>query len=222
MVTLDWAEARRYLGLKQVVPELEEKLRQTGELLIQAAAPKGVWRRFPLSRRNGRLCFAGLEVSSVKLEAHLDGCREVYLLAATLGVGVDRLLERLAVTDVSAAVMAQACAAAFLEGWCDRYQDQIAAEVSAEALFLRPRFSPGYGDFPLDTQPALLSALEAGKRIGLTATGANMLAPTKSVTAVIGLSPEKGSCHAGGCATCGKKDCAFRRVEHPETELHKA
>ena len=211
MTGIDWDEARRYLGLKNEVPELEDKLRQAGELLLSAAAPKGIWQRFPLQRREGALCFAGMEVVSARLSAHLAGCGEVYLLAATLGIGTDRLLERLAVTDVSLAVMVQACAAALLESWCDEYQSRIAAGVAGEGLFLRPRFSPGYGDFPLDAQPALLSILEAGKRIGLTATGANMLSPTKSVTAVIGLSPDRGGCHAGGCATCGKKDCEFRR-----------
>lgn len=211
MTGIDWDEARRYLGLKSEVPELEDKLRQAGELLLSAAAPKGIWQRLPLQRREGVLYFAGMEVASARLSAHLAGCGEVYLLAATLGIGVDRLLERLSVTDVSLAVMVQACAAALLESWCDEYQSRIAAGVAGEGLFLRPRFSPGYGDFPLDAQPALLGALEAGKRIGLTATGANMLSPTKSVTAVIGLSPDRGSCHAGGCATCGKKDCEFRR-----------
>ena len=104
-------------------------------------------------------------------------------------------------------VLAAACAAALLESWCDESQ----AQMDGEGACLRPRFSPGYADFPLTCQPALLRALEAGKRIGLTVTGANMLSPTKSVTAVIGLSPHRGNCLAGGCATCNKTDCSFRR-----------
>lgn len=207
MAAIDRSEARRYLGLKHEVPELEARLDRACALLLETAAPKGVWQRFSLTRSADKLVFAGLETTSQALSAHLEGCDEVYLLAATLGIGVDRLLERLAVTDVSLAVMVQACAAALLESWCDEYQAQMAHEV----LCLRPRFSPGYSDFPLDCQPALLHALEAGKRIGLTVTGANMLSPTKSVTAVIGLSPHRGKCHTGGCATCNKTDCAFRR-----------
>ena len=179
--------------------------------MLDTAAPKGVWRRFSLTRPDDTLLFAGIRGSSQSLRSHLEGCDEVYLLAATLGIGVDRLLERLSVTDVSLAVMVQACAAALLESRCDDYQREIAAEVSAEGLFLRPRFSPGYGDFPLDAQPVLLNALDAGKHIGLTVTQAHMLVPTKSVTAVIGLSRHAGSCHTGGCAMCNKKDCDFRR-----------
>lgn len=211
MDKIDWKEARRYLGLKGEVPELEEKLRQAGELLLSTVRPRGVWRRFSLSRSGKQLSFAGIQTESHALFAHLEGCREVCLLAVTLGVETDRLLERLTLTDAALAVMVQACAAALLESCCDRYEEAIVAEVSAEKLFLRPRFSPGYGDLPLALQAPLLRALEGEKRIGLTVTGGDMLVPTKSVTAVIGLSSDAGVCHAKGCATCNKKDCHFRR-----------
>ena len=91
--------------------------------------------------------------------------------------------------------------------WCCA---AIAAQTAAEGLTLRPRFSPGYGDFPISCQRALLRALEAPKRIGLTATETMMLTPTKSVTALVGLSPEAAPCRPGGCRACGKADCAFR------------
>ena len=111
---------------------------------------------------------------------------------------------------MSRAVILQACAASLLEAYCDECCGALAGRGAAEGLFLRPRFSPGYGDFPITFQRPLLEALEAPKRIGLTATEAMMLTPTKSVTAVVGLSPEP-DCRPGGCAACGKADCAYRR-----------
>ena len=88
---------------------------------------------------------------------------------------------------------------------------------------LRPRFSPGYGDFPLEYQRELLGVLDAAKRIGLTLTDSLLMAPSKSVTAVIGVyeaADMPGGCGRGedltgrgahGCAGCGKEDCAYRR-----------
>jgi len=207
MATLNYSEARRYLGVKVSSPELDAQLRDAGNLLMKAAVPKGVWKRFPLERRGHLLCFAGLEVDSADLSSHLEGCDEVFLLAATLGIEVDRLITRLSVTDIGKAVMVQACAAALLETQCDEYQQQM----DMDGLFPRPRFSPGYGDFSAEHQAALLAALEAGKRIGLTATSSCMLAPTKSVTAVIGLGRDNANCTVQGCAACGKTDCIFRR-----------
>ena len=57
----------------------------------------------------------------------------------------------------------------------------------------------------------LVRRLDGPRKIGLTATDTCLLAPIKSVTAVIGLSNTPGKCHSGGCATCSKTNCAFRR-----------
>ena len=56
---------------------------------------------------------------------------------------------------------------------------------------------------------AILAALACC--IAILVGTAHLLAPVKSVTAVIGLARTPGKCHAGGCATCSKTDCAFRR-----------
>ena len=203
MAELNWAEVRRYLGLKGTLPELEEKLEQAGAWLLAAAKPRAVWKAVPV-----------VQTESRDLQAHLDGCSACFLFAATLGIEVDRLLTRLAITDSSAAVMVQACAAAFLESFCDEQMELLAREIPGQ--FLRPRFSPGYGDFPVEYNSKILSALHAETVIGLSATTADMLVPTKSVTAVIGCSntPDSrfpGCGSAPGCSACPKTNCAFRR-----------
>ena len=214
MAEIDWKEARRYLGLHRpggnVDEQLEASLRSCGAELEATARPRAVWRRFPLTVENGMVTCAGMVIPSAHLARHLKSCGEVYLFAATLGAETDRLLRRSAVTQVSRAVILQACAASLLEAYCDECCDGLAHEVAPEGLFLRPRFSPGYGDFPIAFQRPLLEALEASKRIGLTATETMMLTPTKSVTAVVGLSPTPW-CPPTGCAACGKTDCAFRK-----------
>ena len=53
--------------------------------------------------------------------------------------------------------------------------------------------------------------LDTAKKIGLTMTESYMLTPTKSVTAVIGISDTQEKCHIKGCEACGKKDCIYRR-----------
>ena len=53
--------------------------------------------------------------------------------------------------------------------------------------------------------------LDCAKTIGLTMTDSYMMTPTKSVTALIGVSLTEENCHIKGCESCGKKDCAYRR-----------
>ena len=84
-------------------------------------------------------------------------------------------------------------------------------EYERKGLYLRPRFSPGYGDFPLSCQEGLLNGLQAGKRIGITLTEGSLMMPSKSVTAVIGISENKEFCTVTGCEICEKTDCAYRR-----------
>ena len=84
-------------------------------------------------------------------------------------------------------------------------------ELKAQNKWLRPRFSPGYGDFDIHHQDDILRMLDTAKKIGLTMTDSYMLTPTKSVTAIIGISDTQEKCHIKGCEACEKKDCIYRR-----------
>ena len=178
----------------------------------QAAQPRTASRIFPLSFPGGdRLALGPLAVESAALGKNLAGCEEVILFAATLGVGVDRLIARSGAGRVSDAAVYQAAGAALIEEVCDQAWEELRRAGEAEGWHLRPRFSPGYGDFPLSCQRELLALLRAPETIGLTAGESMLLLPTKSVTAVMGRSRLALPCHRTGCEACGKTDCAFRR-----------
>ena len=83
--------------------------------------------------------------------------------------------------------------------------------MQEQGKYIRPRFSPGYGDFSIQHQKAVLAMLEASKRIGVTMTDSYMLTPTKSVTAVIGIGDAEMNCNLNSCEECDKTDCTYRR-----------
>ena len=141
----------------------------------------------------------------------MKGCSQAVVFGATLGTSVDVLMKRYSLTDMAKAVVLQACAAAMLEEYCDKAQNEIAESLRKEQLYLRPRFSPGYGDYSILHQDDILRMLDAAKTIGLTMTESYMLTPTKSVTAVIGVSSTQEPCHIKGCEECQKLDCIYRR-----------
>ena len=180
--------------------------------LTRASSMKTVNRVFELRHLSTKEIMLGeLRIESEKLSKHLRNCNRAILFAATLGTGADLLLRRWSVADMSRAVIMQASAAALIEAYCDACQTELSIEAAKEGLYLRSRFSPGYGDFSLDYQKELLNLLDAPKRIGLTVTDSMMLTPTKSVTAVMGLTAEKESCNVHKCATCEAVDCPFRQ-----------
>ena len=76
------------------------------------------------------------------------------------------------------------------------------------------RFSPGYGDFPLEAQPSIVRTLRADIRLGLTVLPTHLLLPTKSITAVLGLFDVLPSRHEENeaCASCAlRATCEMRK-----------
>jgi len=186
--------------------------------LATAAAPRHAFMQFPCIVKGGNITIAQMEIKSASLAACLKGCTQVYLLAATLGADVDRLIARRVKIDSAEALCLQACAAHQLEDYCNVIEHDIAHNVCQGALSLRPRFSPGYGDFDIAWQTGILRLLNAQKLCGISETKTHMLAPLKSVTAVIGagLAAENSipdnACKYK-CGNCGKIHCQFRNKE---------
>ena len=152
-----------------------------------------------------------LEIRSRNLAKNLRGCDQAVILGATLGIEVDFLMKRYSLIEMSRAVVLQACAAAMLEEYLDEWQKELSGKMRKKGYYLRPRFSPGYGDFSIDYQKDILRIADTARRIGLSITDGNMLTPSKSVTAVIGMSTEETACHRAGCEACEKSDCIYRR-----------
>lgn len=214
MIATDRREILRYLGYwanQKPDETIQAKITRCLEALQQAVEPRFIYRVFPLTCLPEHcLNIDGLFIKSVHLSRNLQGCSSVCLLAVTLGVGADRLLARASVTDISDAAVCQAAAAAMTEAWCDEMNEKIRREMAAQQLYCRPRFSPGYGDFSITHQRDLTRLLDT-RKIGLTVTESCLLAPAKSITAVIGLCDTPQPCHQKGCESCDKTNCTFKR-----------
>lgn len=205
-------EVYRYLGYssRPADENIRNKISSYTNLLLGECTPKYVFAKHEIACENGLFTIARMNFKSDDFYAHVEGCKNVIILAATLGIKVDRLLKRLEVTDITGAVIVQAAAAAAIEKVCDEAEKEI-SEALNEGDFLIPRFSPGYGDLPITLQPKLLSLLDAPKKIGLSCTETYMLTPIKSVTAFIGISENEVRCNSSKCKSCPNLECTFRK-----------
>ncbi len=197
----DIKEIRRYLGMSKS-SALDDKIKACADRLEAAATPRSTYLRADIIRHGAETEICSIKLTGSDIAKHLEKCSEAYLFAATLGVEADRLIYRLSLTDISESLITDACATALLEQFADE---------QCEALkgCLTSRFSAGYGDLPLELQPQFVSALNAPKLIGVTVTQGLMLAPAKSITAVIGILPSKQHTE-GGCSACKNKNCEYR------------
>ena len=206
-------EAVRYLGYgRHAIDERTlEMIQDSFQELEQVANGRFVYRIFEIIENNqNQLTIGGIRIQSKNLCKNLRDCKQAVMFCATLGPSVDLLIKKYSVSDMSKAVVLQACAAAFLEEYCDMVQKKIEGGLD-DGLYLRPRFSPGYGDFFILHQKELLEMTNASKQIGLTMTDGYMLTPSKSITAVMGISSEAGECTIKGCEACVKEDCIYKR-----------
>lgn len=207
-------EVIRYLGYGQNIPDdrVMELINNCIKEVEAAAKPKNVYRRFDVFiSEDDVISVAGLTIESHNLAKNLRGCSETVLFAATLGTDVDRLLNKALKLDIAKAAVIQATAAAAIEDYCNDCQNDITAKVKKEGLYVRPRFSPGYGDFALSHQGKFLNAINATKLIGITLSEGGIMIPEKSVSAIMGLSKIDTKCHLEGCEACGNAECQYRR-----------
>lgn len=159
------------------------------------------------------LAGSGLVLPGLSIVGHLRGARKVALMACTLGAASEREMRKFAALSKTDGVMFGACASALVEAAANTVEADIVAWAHEATLHTNWRFSPGYGDLPLDVQPAFLAALDATRKLGIMVTPTNMLVPVKSVTAVIGLFDEVRADaevrHA--CRVCQLKGCCELR-----------
>lgn len=209
----DIDEALRYLGAGTHPPE--ELRRQTAEVAKELAAqvqPRHTFQVFPLSREDGGFRLPG---TSILLSGHtagqmLDQCGQAVLLACTLGAKFDAMVRAAQARDMARAVILDACGSALVEQGCDETEKSIAARFPG--LYLTDRFSPGYGDLPLSLQPGICAVLDTERRVGIHVTPSLLMNPSKSVTAVIGLSDRPQMARIRGCAWCSMRDtCTLRK-----------
>ena len=112
--------------------------------------------------------------------------------------------------DMAKAVIADAFAGAAVEQVMNEAEKLIKAEFPGK--YFTWRYSPGYGDFPIEIQKQLLDVLDAPRKIGLCTSDSRMLAPVKSVTAVMGVSDAPLPARKRGCVTCNMRQrCQFRK-----------
>ena len=218
-VEIPLKEIQRYMGYRgitDIAPEMQEKIRKAADQVSIQSHPRIISKEYPVTAGSNIVTLhTGLEdviLESESLARNLDGCCGALLLAATIGPACDMLVRRAGVTSAAEASIYQAAGAAAIEAFLDDYNEKLKTSYEARGLFLRPRFSPGYGDLKLEHQKDWFRLLDITKQIGIELTDSLLMVPTKSVTAVIGIGISRERTGCAGCAGCNKHaTCEFSK-----------
>ncbi len=182
-LSLSENEAAQRLGMPRgITPEGAESIKRE---ILSAIDCKMAAVRVPVSCENDEVDLGFLKVQSKNLSYALGKSEESFVFAVTLGMGAERLLLRLSRLSVSEHFMADALLSAYAEAAADRAQEILNGYGKT-----KKRFSPGYGDLPLEIQPMILKALDSEKTLGITITEGLLMKPQKSITAIVGIENE--------------------------------
>lgn len=199
-------EVLRYLGYRgqRIAPELTKRIDRAMERCETIARPATVQRVFAADA-------LPLDLPGKDIAVRLHGACEVAFFFVTLGHAIDQELRRLSVVDPLGQVVFDAAATEAVERLANKAETQIRADAAQKDLYCSQRFSPGYGDLPLDVQPMFLAVLDATRRLGITLTPSNLMVPTKSVTALVGIHPTPQPAPASSCSVCSLSEFCTRR-----------
>ena len=205
------ADAVRYMGAGEGNAEIRRMTAETAEELERKITPRRTWRTFRTEIRADGVFLpeAGETLRGALAKNMLAECDTAVILLCTLGAEFEKMQRAQEARNMARAVVLDACGSAWVEAGCDAAEEEIAARFPGK--YRTDRFSPGYGDLPLESQEWILRVLNAGRRLGVTETASHLLIPAKSVTAVIGLSDRPQGAKIRGCAYCAlREECAYR------------
>ena len=208
--SINRAEVLRYLGYKGIGADetINSLIDECEAEVLKAAVPRYVYRVVDVTQVDEGVRLEGTSVTlkGNSIKEHLKGCNKAALIAVTISDGIDRMLRVMQASDLAKAVISDS-----IEQVCDKVEAVIKEELPEYNQTFR--FGIGYGDLPLSQQGEFLKILNAPKLIGLNIGKTDMMTPTKSVTAVIGLTTGEVSSKKKGCMSCNLKGtCRFREA----------
>jgi len=209
----DRNEVLRYMGTppEQADEALLTLVKDCSAQMLSAVRPRRTYQLSSLAfEPDGVRLDSGLLLPGQSLKAHLSGCNRAVVFCATLGAEADRLIRQAECSDMARALALDCCASAAVEQVCDQIELDLHSRFPG--CYFPFRFSPGYGDLPLDVNTPLLALLDAPRRIGLCATASHLLTPRKSVTAILGVADHPVETHKRSCPGCPAYDnCQYRK-----------
>lgn len=213
---IDKDEVLRYLGYKgqeidNSINTLIDECREETEKLIN---PRWIYKihEIEINEDGVNVNNTNLVLKGNDIKNHLSKSNKTALMAVTLGIEIEKKIKLYEKISLTKALVMDACATTVVEEICDNVEEEIRQIAKGEGRGLTFRYSPGYGDLPIETQKAFIKAVRAESEIGLSASAHNILFPRKSVTAIIGFIPEDIKVKKRSCETCSNYErCNFRK-----------
>lgn len=163
-----------------VAPEVRATAEAMAAHALEIATPIAWLRQVPID---------ALAFTSATLKNSLRGCSAAQLFVVTLGPRIDERVSQLfEAMDGLEGLFLDTAGWLALQSALGALRRLLGARARAEGGRLTRRAGPGYLDWPIEEQPALVGALAAGAALpGIEVLESGAILPEKTITGLFGL-----------------------------------
>lgn len=127
----------------------------------------------------------GLGFSGKAISKHLKESDLAVIIAVTIGYQADKIIMSLQKQSPSKALVMNAAASALAELAAETLHKGLIKEYGENAV--TKRFSPGFKDFPIQTNKDIIEKYNLTKRYGIMINDSLLMSPSKTITAITGI-----------------------------------
>ncbi|MDQ0555661.1 hypothetical protein QOZ92_000774 [Paeniclostridium ghonii] len=220
-INIDYYEVLRYLEYngQQIDNSLKELVHKCISSTKNIIKPLYISKTYSIEKRINEakeyiVCLRGsnIKIKSKDLYDVLEGCDQCIITATTLGVDIDREIKKSGYLDLTKMIILDSCATTAIESVCDIIENSYREEFKKCRKHITNRYSPGYGDLPINVNEDFINILEAQNKIGLTITKNHIMIPRKSVIWIAGISDKMKYSSNKSCLKCNNYNtCKYRK-----------
>lgn len=185
----DKSEILRYLGYRnnELTEKIEDDIQDCIRITNEVKNVRFVWRLFDINYSEEGVLIGeeGFLLPGKSLVKHLDNAKKAVMFGMTIGGLFDETVNKLMISNPGKGVVLNSCGITLVEKMADELQKEM--DKSLGDFHTGIRFSPGYGDLPLECQEFFISAIDATRRAGIRLNSNMLMNPVKSVTAIAGV-----------------------------------
>jgi len=212
-------ETLRYAGLTKAENFPEDLIKWACDEARALIKPQAIWQKYQYAADSMKVNeWQQTALVGNSITRHLRNSTEVIIMAVSIGQQLEQAVKQyFRQGEYTRGLLLDAAGTTAVETAADSVSRLISEQAAKSGMTITSRFSPGYGDWNITVQPTIVTLANA-EQIGITVTESCMLIPRKSVTAIIGLQPDKpASCclpaDSINCKACTKMNCLARKEQ---------
>jgi len=170
-------------NVENISETIEKKIQEQVEAAYELIKPSVIYNTVPRTSREFDEIRKEIVVGSGKVNEMIEKSAGFTMLAATIGSELEKRVDEIKEQDMTDAFILDAAGSEAVEQSANFVSRILNEEAEKQECSIGLRFSPGYGDWPLEASRKILRKIPVEK-IDIEMTDSGIIRPRKSITAI--------------------------------------